>query len=305
MRITPIDIRKQEFRRAMRGYDIDEVETFLAMVADEMEELAGTAQQARTELASLSGRLEEYQQMEATMRETLVTVQRAAEDKREAAHAEAEIILKEAEVRAGKWIEDAHRSIRDIRKELAKLGGMRDSYVTRLRMLVQAQLDMLKIAEMEEETPDETLDMFEERLEALTAEARARVAAAGEDAPGSDLPPSAPPAADPPAAAPPAVEREEEEEEMTGDEIDEEDAGDSDRLLTVAGTIEDEADADLDETGRAAERAWHGWRKEDGEEREPEDNEADELERMGNDEGQRVEAGEAEEEKKAEGKDLE
>ena len=38
MRITPIDIRKQEFRRAMRGYDIDEVDTFMAMVSEEMEE---------------------------------------------------------------------------------------------------------------------------------------------------------------------------------------------------------------------------------------------------------------------------
>ncbi len=183
MRITPIDIRKQEFRRAMRGYDIDEVDTFMAMVSEEMEELISTAQQAKGEAVSLKERLSEYQQMEATMRETLMTVQRAAEEKRGAAIREAELILKEAEVRAGNWIEDAHRSIRDIKKELAKLRGMRDSYVTRLRMLVQAQLDMLKLAEMEEETPDATLDIFEERLEELTAVARERVALAGDSDP--------------------------------------------------------------------------------------------------------------------------
>jgi len=164
----------------MRGYDIDEVDTFMAMVSEEMEELISSAQQARAEAASLKERLTEYQQMEATMRETLVTVQRAAEEKREAAHKEADLILKEAEVRAGNWIEEAHRSIRDIKKELARLRGMKDSYVTRLRMLVQAQLDMLKLAEMEEETPDATLDLFEERLEKLTASARERVAQAGD-----------------------------------------------------------------------------------------------------------------------------
>ncbi len=183
MRITPIDIRKQEFRRAMRGYDIDEVDTFMVMVSEEMEELISTAQKAKAEAASLKDRLTEYQQMEATMRETLVTVQRVAEEKRESAIREADLILKEAEVRAGNWIEDAHRSIRDIKKELAKLRGMRDSYVTRLRMLVQAQLDMLKLVEMEEETPDATLDLFEERLEELTAAARERVAMAGESEP--------------------------------------------------------------------------------------------------------------------------
>ena len=182
MRITPIDIRKQEFRKGMRGYDVDEVDTFLAMVADEMEDLIAAAQQVKKEAAGLKERLEGYQQMEATMRETLVTVQRAAEEKREAAQQEADIILKEAEVRAGNWIEDAHRSIRDVKKELARLGAMRDSYVTRLRMLVQAQLDMLKLAEMEEETPDETLDMFEERLEELTLQAKERIAQAAETA---------------------------------------------------------------------------------------------------------------------------
>ena len=180
MRITPIDIRKQEFRKSMRGYDPDEVDTFLAMVADEMEELVGAGQQARAEATTLNERLAEYRQMEDTMRETLITVQKAAEEKRKVAYEEADMVLKEAEVRAGNWIEDAHRSIREIKRELAKLRGMRDSYVTRLRMLVQAQLDMLKLAEVEEETPDETLDLFEEKLEELTMRARERVAQAGE-----------------------------------------------------------------------------------------------------------------------------
>jgi cell division initiation protein len=180
VRITPIDIRKQEFRRTMRGYDIDEVDTFMTMVSEEMEELISSSQQAKTEAASLKERLTEYQQMEATMRETLVTVQQAAEEKREAAHKEADIILKEAEVRAGNWIEDAHRSIMEIKKEIVQLRGMRDSYITRLRMLVQAQLDMLKLAEAEEETPDATLEEFEQRLEELTTAARERVAKTGE-----------------------------------------------------------------------------------------------------------------------------
>jgi len=163
----------------MRGYDPDEVDTFLAMVADEMEELIGVGQEVKAEAASLKKRLAEYQLMENTMRETMSTVQKAADEKRKAVHKEADMVLKEAEIQASKWIEDAYRSIRDIKRELAKLRGMRDSFVTRLRMLVQAQLDMLKMAEMEEETPDETLDLFEEKLKELTEKARERVTRAG------------------------------------------------------------------------------------------------------------------------------
>jgi len=35
MRITPLDIRKQEFRKSMRGLDGDEVYAFLTTVAEE------------------------------------------------------------------------------------------------------------------------------------------------------------------------------------------------------------------------------------------------------------------------------
>ncbi|MFO7768553.1 MAG: DivIVA domain-containing protein [bacterium] len=168
MRLTPIDIRKQEFRKAMRGYDADEVDTFLGMVADEMEELITQAEKAHSEVSGLKERLSEYQQMEATMRETLVTVQKAAEEKRDAARKEADMILKEAEVQASNWIEDAHRSVREVKKELARLNGMRDSYVARLKMLMKSQLDMLKMLESEEESPEETLDLFEEKLRALS-----------------------------------------------------------------------------------------------------------------------------------------
>lgn len=245
MRLTPLDIRKQEFRKSMRGYDVDEVDTFLAMVADEMEDLVATAQQAKAEATSLKERLEDYQQMEATMRETLVTVQRAAEEKRATANREAEMILKEAEVRAGKWIEDAHRSIRDVKRELAKLGAMRDSYVTRLKMLIQAQLDMLKLAEMEDETPDETLDMFEERLEALTAQARMRVAEAGEE--------EGPPDAEPPVEA---HEREEEAPEGVS-----EDAG-----AVESGGEQDLQAVDADDDGEGEEEGDSGAEEEAEEE---------------------------------------
>ena len=40
MRITPLDIRRQNFRKTMRGYDADEVEAFLEMIPDE-EKLPG------------------------------------------------------------------------------------------------------------------------------------------------------------------------------------------------------------------------------------------------------------------------
>ncbi len=39
MKITPLDIRKQEFKAGFKGYDKNEVNVFLEMIAKEMEEL--------------------------------------------------------------------------------------------------------------------------------------------------------------------------------------------------------------------------------------------------------------------------
>ena len=181
MRLTPIDIRKQQFRRAMRGYDVDEVDTFMAMVADEMEDLITSAQKAKDEVDQLRQRLDEYQQMETTMRDALVTVQRAAEEKRDTARREAEIIIREAELQASKWIDEAHRSVRDVKKELIRLNGMRDAYVTRLKMLMHSQLDMLKMIERDEESPEETLDLFEQKLAAFASHARTQQAEATQE----------------------------------------------------------------------------------------------------------------------------
>lgn len=230
MRLTPIDIRKQEFRKAMRGYDADEVDTFLAMVADEMEDLITQAEKARSEVSGLKERLAEYQQMEATMRETLVTVQKAAEEKRDASRKEADMILKEAEVQASNWIEEAHRSVREVKRELARLNGMRDSYVARLKMLMKGQLDMLKILESDEESPEETLDLFEERLRALSASAGKTAEQEPAEERGVSLDPVGEEVSEDPWGIPleaeeegsGAMEQEEQEEEEEGDEEEEE-----------------------------------------------------------------------------------
>ena len=49
MRITPLDVRKQDFRKAVRGFDCDEVRAFLTTLADEYEAvLVDNKQIART-----------------------------------------------------------------------------------------------------------------------------------------------------------------------------------------------------------------------------------------------------------------
>ena len=44
MRVTPLDIRRQKFRKGMRGYDPGEVDAFLEMLAEAWEDVAESSQ---------------------------------------------------------------------------------------------------------------------------------------------------------------------------------------------------------------------------------------------------------------------
>src|SRR5678815_1385025 len=76
MRITPLDVRKQEFRKGMRGLDPDEVYAFLATVADEYEAALNDNKALRERLLELDDKVQEYRTIERTLRDTLVTAER-------------------------------------------------------------------------------------------------------------------------------------------------------------------------------------------------------------------------------------
>lgn len=73
MRITPLDARKQEFNKAMRGYDCAEVQAFLTTLADEYEAVLVDNKQIRERVMEQDEKLEEYQSMERNLRDTLMT----------------------------------------------------------------------------------------------------------------------------------------------------------------------------------------------------------------------------------------
>ena len=71
MKLTPLDIRKQEFKRVMRGYDPVEVDTFMDMMANEFEEVLKSQKEMRDRLVELDVQLKDYRQIEKTLQQTL------------------------------------------------------------------------------------------------------------------------------------------------------------------------------------------------------------------------------------------
>lgn len=158
MKLTPLDIRKQEFKKTMRGFDPDEVEAFLSMVADEMELLIRERNQTNDELIKLRTQLKDYQRVEHTLRETLVRAQSTVEESRANSRREAEIIIHEAELQADNILKEAREELMDLRHEISLVKTQKESFSRRLRHLLQSQIELLDVMEMDDYTLPEGED---------------------------------------------------------------------------------------------------------------------------------------------------
>ncbi|MBD3242802.1 MAG: DivIVA domain-containing protein [Chitinivibrionales bacterium] len=143
MHITPLDIRKHPFRKTFKGFDPDQVNSFLNLIADEYENLIRTNNELATQLKSAEQKLEQYTKIEKTLNETLLTAQRATDEARVNAQKEAELILKDAQIRAGRYEDDARRRVEAVESDLVALRNQRDSFLARFKSMLRTQLDLL------------------------------------------------------------------------------------------------------------------------------------------------------------------
>ena len=145
MRITPLDIRKQPFRKTMWGFDPDEVNSFLEMVASEFEAIIKQDNDVQSQVKNLEQKLEHYVKIEKTLNDTLLTAQKATDDARLNAQKEAELIMKDAQIRAGRYEDETRRRVHELESELVSLKNQRDSFLARFRSMLKTQLELLAV----------------------------------------------------------------------------------------------------------------------------------------------------------------
>jgi cell division initiation protein len=121
MNLTPLDIQRQSFQRSFRGFDRDEVSTFLNVIADEMEQLRSENEKLEEEVRRQSSLLAEHHEREQILKNTLVAAQRTSEEIKENAKRQSQMLLKEAELVADSLIEAAQAKAYDIEKDILEL----------------------------------------------------------------------------------------------------------------------------------------------------------------------------------------
>jgi cell division initiation protein len=149
MKITPLDIQQTVFKVGFRGYDKEEVNRFLEELAETVEVLNRDNAVQREKIVFLEQQLAELKRTEATLSNTLVSAQSLAEDVKRSAQRESELIIKEAELKAGEMMRHARVELTDTQRDLAALQKQRLLMVERLRATLRTFERMLEVEEQE------------------------------------------------------------------------------------------------------------------------------------------------------------
>lgn len=145
MRITPLDIYQREFsRKNIGGLDEQEVYDFLKKVGREYETLYAENKSMRDQNQRLTGQMKDYLELEKTLKQTLISAQKAAGDQKNNAEKEAELIVKEAELQAERILDEARSESEIIGKEIRELKRSRRMLKVELRTVLESYISMLQ-----------------------------------------------------------------------------------------------------------------------------------------------------------------
>ena len=144
MKLSPVDIESHGFKVVWRGYDPDEVRAFLGQVSHELTALLREQQSLIEHSKIQRDRLSQVDDYEARLRDVMLSANKLAESSREDAQREAELIIKEGEIRADQILSEGRSELRRVQEEVHLLKRQKERFLIEIRALVESHLRMLQ-----------------------------------------------------------------------------------------------------------------------------------------------------------------
>ena len=147
IRVTPIDIQQKRFHVVFRGYDRNEVETFLDLVRDEMETIFREVTELRDFRQSYDERLRELTDREETVKNTMLMTQKLMEDQKDNARREAEVIIKDAEVRSLQFMINVQDEKAKLEMDIQELKRRKHHFLQDIKKVIEMHREMVSFEE--------------------------------------------------------------------------------------------------------------------------------------------------------------
>jgi DivIVA domain-containing protein len=147
--LTPLDVRRYDFGKAMRGYDPKRVEQFREQVAEELERLTRAVVDLDTKAKGFHEQLRAFRERDKALNDALVSAQQLRNEIRESSEREASLIVREARAAGEEQLEAARSEVRRIEGRLQELERARRAHLAQLRQMTERQLAEITAAEQE------------------------------------------------------------------------------------------------------------------------------------------------------------
>lgn len=168
--IKPEDIERKIFKKIAVGYSPEEVDEFLDEITVDLESLLKENAELKEKAQTMSQDMERYHTLETTLQNTLVMAQKAADDAKEAAKAEVEVMEREARMRVDEILKDAKTRLFSIEQEISKLESRYELMRTRVKLLLYAEIELIDKNDIFTEKDEKRLSDKEKITEKLAAE---------------------------------------------------------------------------------------------------------------------------------------
>lgn len=147
--LTPLDVRKKrgDFGKGVRGYNVQEVDSFLELVAERLEEVVKENITLRERVDRLAEQVTAQTGRERAVHEALVTAQQLREEIQENARREADLITRDAESRAREIVGEAERKATDRAESLHELERRRKRFLASFRQFLEREIDAVTVEE--------------------------------------------------------------------------------------------------------------------------------------------------------------
>jgi DivIVA domain-containing protein len=152
--LTPLDVRRYDFGRSLRGYDPERVDQFREQVAEELERLTRLNQELETKAKGFHEQLRAFRERDKALNDALVSAQQLRTEIAQQADREGQLMLREARAEGERLLDQARSELRQLEQQLVTLRRTRRAYVAQFRAMIDRQLAQLDAVDDLQE-PDE------------------------------------------------------------------------------------------------------------------------------------------------------
>lgn len=138
--ITPLDIQNKRFGKTLIGYSFDEVEEFLEDLFFDYERLFVENKDLRKELEGLKEDMKKYNELEETLKDTLVVAKATSKDMIQSAKEKSEIIIADSKLKSRAEIEKTQRNIEGMTRDIDRLKIEFNSMKNKYKTFLESQL---------------------------------------------------------------------------------------------------------------------------------------------------------------------